>query len=447
MTRQAIEANFDGLVGPTHNYAGLSFGNVASMGNAQAASRPREAVKQGIAKMRRLVRAGYAQAALPPHERPHLGTLRALGFTGSDADVLEAAWRVDPALLAQVSSASAMWTANAATVSPSADTADGRVHFSPANLQAKFHRGIEAETTTRVLRAIFADPARFCVHDPLPPSAHLGDEGAANHTRLCVAHGAPGVEVFVYGRRAFSKGPAPTRFPARQTLEASEAIARRHGLDPSRTVFVQQTPSVIDAGVFHNDVISVGHLGVLLVHEDAFPNLSEHLAQLDALLGEGVLRPVVVPRAKVPVEDAVRSYLFNTQLLARGEGVVIVAPRECEEVPSVKAFLDAQVADAASPIEAVEIVDVRQSMRNGGGPACLRLRVALTEEERAATAPGVWMTEARLDALDAWADRHYRETLRDDELRDPQLLIESREALDALSALLGIGSVYAFQRG
>ena len=27
----AYEVNFDGLVGPTHNYAGLSYGNVASL--------------------------------------------------------------------------------------------------------------------------------------------------------------------------------------------------------------------------------------------------------------------------------------------------------------------------------------------------------------------------------------------------------------------------------
>lgn len=442
----AREANFDGLIGPTHNYAGLSFGNVASMGNAQAVSRPREAVLQGIAKMRRLVAAGDAQAVLPPQERPHVPTLRALGFSGSDADVLEAAWKVDPALLAQVSSASCMWTANAATVSPSADTADGRVHFSPANLQAKFHRGIEAPTTTRVLRAIFGDADHFCVHDPLPSSAHLGDEGAANHTRLCAAHGEAGVEVFVFGRRAFSKGPAPVRFPARQTLEASEAIARRHGLNPARTVFVQQTPEVIDAGVFHNDVISVGHLGVLLVHEDAFSNVGAHLAELERKLGPGVLRPVLVPRVDVPVADAVRSYLFNTQLLGRAGGVAIVAPRECQEVPSVKAFLERQVADPDSPIVEVMTVDVRQSMRNGGGPACLRLRVVLTEQERAASTPGVWMTSERLDALEAWAERHYRDSLRADELRDPQLLQESREALDALTQLLGIGSVYEFQR-
>ena len=143
MATHAVEANFDGLVGPTHNYAGLSWGNVASKSNVNAVSNPKEAALQGLAKMKKLADRGYVQAVLPPHERPHIPTLRALGFAGSDRQVLEQAAQADPAILAAVSSASAMWTANAATVSPSADTADHRVHFTPANLSAKFHRSID----------------------------------------------------------------------------------------------------------------------------------------------------------------------------------------------------------------------------------------------------------------------------------------------------------------
>ena len=107
-----------------------------------------------------------------------------------------------------------MWVANAATVSPSADTADGRVHFTPANLVSHFHRSIEAPTTTRVLRAIFADKTHFAVHDPLPAAPQLGDEGAANHTRLAGADGAPGVEFFVYGRAAYDESAGgPRQYP------------------------------------------------------------------------------------------------------------------------------------------------------------------------------------------------------------------------------------------
>ena len=156
-------------------------------------------------------------------------------------------------MLAAASSAAAMWVANAATVSPSTDTADGRVHFTPANLVTLLHRSIETETTTRVLRAIFSDPGRFVVHDPLPASVPSADEGAANHTCFAGPAGdGPGVEFFVHGRSAVGAGsPGPKRHPARQTLEASEAIARRHGLDTARTVHARQHPDAIDAGVFH----------------------------------------------------------------------------------------------------------------------------------------------------------------------------------------------------
>src|SRR3954469_13600147 len=129
----AYEVNFDGLVGPTHNYAGLSYGNVASMKHKLSVSNPRQAALEGLEKMKFLASLGVKQAVLPPHERPHLQTLRRLGFSGSDADVLRTAQQRDPTLLAMVSSASTMWTANAATISPSADSEDHRAHFTPAN--------------------------------------------------------------------------------------------------------------------------------------------------------------------------------------------------------------------------------------------------------------------------------------------------------------------------
>jgi len=134
------EANFDGLVGPTHHYAGLSFGNEASTRNQNAAANPKLAAKQGLLKMKALADLGFAQGVLPPHERPHLATLRQMGFGGSDREVLAQAQAYSPRLLSSLSSASSMWVANAATVSPSADSADGRTHFTVANLNNKFHR-------------------------------------------------------------------------------------------------------------------------------------------------------------------------------------------------------------------------------------------------------------------------------------------------------------------
>ena len=445
MATHAVEANFDGLVGPTHNYAGLSWGNVASKSNVNAVSNPKEAALQGLAKMKKLADRGYVQAVLPPHERPHIPTLRALGFAGSDRQVLEQAAQADPAILAAVSSASAMWTANAATVSPSADTADHRVHFTPANLSAKFHRSIEHRVTGRALKAIFTDESYFAHHPALPSVSHFGDEGAANHTRLCAGYGDPGVELFVYGQAAFNESaPAPVKYPARQTLEASRAIARLHGLDDRHAVFAQQNPAAIDAGVFHNDVIAVGNGSCLFYHELAFLDEGGVLSDIRARLGGTELQPVRVSAAEVPIEDAVASYLFNSQLLNTPDGMLLAVPGECREVTSVSRYLDS-LLQQNGPITAVEVFDVKQSMRNGGGPACLRLRVVLSDEERRAINQGVVLTDALYERLTAWVNAHYRDELSQQDLADPMLLDEVRKALDELTGILGLGSIYDFQ--
>jgi len=396
--------------------------------------------------MKALADRGYPQAVLPPHERPDVAALRSLGFTGDDATIIARAARDHAPLLAACSSAAAMWAANAATVSPSADTADRRVHFTPANLMSHFHRAIEAPTTTRVLRAVFADESRFAVHDPLPAAAEFGDEGAANHTRFASDPAAPGIELFVYGRVAWATAAsAPSRFPARQTREASQAIARRHGLDPARTLFAQQSPAAIDAGVFHNDVIAVGNEVVLFCHESAFVEQDALLTELSAAVGAG-FTPIVVRAADVSVERAVTTYLFNSQLLPRADGgMLLVAPAECAEDPSVGAYL-ARLVDAGGPIREILTFDLRQSMRNGGGPACLRLRVALTAVERAAIGANVWLDDALHAALVGWVEKNYRDRLAPADLADPALLVEGRRALDELSALLGLGNVYPFQR-
>jgi len=436
--------NFDGLPGPTHNYAGLAHGNLAAERNAQQVANPRAAALQGLAKMRALAARGYAQGVLPPQERPDVHALRALGFDGSDHDVIVRAGRDAPDILAATCSAAAMWVANAATVSASADCADARVHVTPANLVTYFHRAIEAPTTTRVLRAIFSDDTRFCVHDPLPAAPQFGDEGAANHTRFAADAGMPGIEWFVYGRRAFGAGVAPSRYPARQTREASEAIARRHGLDASRTLFTQQRPDTIDAGVFHNDVVAVGEGTFLFCHERAFVDQPATLDALARAVGPR-FAAYVVRDDELPLADAVATYLFNSQLLPRDDGAfLLVAPAECRAHPATANLLDRLVA-SGSPIAEVLTFDLRQSMRNGGGPACLRLRVPLTGDERAAIGGNVMLDRALGNALESWITAHYRDRLAPADLRDPALLDETRRALDELTQLLRLPPVYRFQ--
>ena len=444
----AFEVNFDGLVGPTHNYGGLSYGNVASQSNSQAASSPKEAAKQGLAKMKALMEMGFKQGVLAPQERPNVAVLRNLGFSGSDAQVIQQAAKEAMPLLVTSCSASSMWTANACTVSPSADTADGRVHFTAANLNCKFHRSIEHPTTSRVLGAMFADELRFAHHAALPAVSQFGDEGAANHTRFCKGYGEAGVEFFVFGRSAFdSRFPAPQRYPARQTLEASQAVARLHGLSEEGVVYAQQSPAVIDQGVFHNDVIAVGNGEVLFYHQDAFLDTDKLLAELGEKLARrgGQLQAVCVPRDAVSVEDAVRSYLFNSQLLTRGDGsMLLIVPEECRNNAKVWNYLQ-QLTAGQGPIREVKVFDLKQSMQNGGGPACLRLRVALKAQELEAVNPGVIMTPSLYDTLIQWVDKHYRDALRESDLADPQLLVECRTALDELTQILKLGSVYPFQ--
>lgn len=441
------EFNFDGLVGPNHNYAGLSFGNVASTGNANTPSNPQQAALQGLQKMRKLMSLGIPQGVLAPQQRPHVQALRSLGFTGSDAQVLNSAQQQAPAIFNACVSASSMWTANAATVSPSPDTADGKVHFSPANLVNKFHRSLEHPFTEALLRKVFPSDEYFNHHSALPMSDHFGDEGAANHTRFCNGYGAEGVEFFVYGKAAFDGSkPQPQKFPARQTLEASQAIARRHGLKAERTVFSQQNPEVIDAGVFHNDVISVGNGNALFYHELAFADEAQTLADLErAFDGLGQLEFIKVPTAQVSVQDAISSYLFNTQLISVGDHMALIAPTECEQTASVHNYLSALVGQNTA-IQQVEYIDVKQSMQNGGGPACLRLRVALSEQEQAAVNPACVMDDAKITALEGWVKQHYRDRVGVEDLADSAFILECNTALDELTKLLDLGSIYPFQQ-
>lgn len=445
------EANFDGLVGPTHSYAGLSYGNIASARNQGATSNPRAAALQGLAKMEAVAELGLVQGVLPPQERPHLPTLRAHGFSGSDAEVLAKVAEADPVLLARVSSASSMWTANAATVMPGSDTRDGRTHFVTANLRAMFHRAIEPPVTARVLSATFADQTRFAIHDALPADSafDFGDEGAANHTRLTrsAANGGEvcGIHLFAYGRAESAKR-VPTRFPARQTLAASMRVAELGQLDLSRCIFAQQNADAIDAGVFHNDVICVGNGNMLFCHEFAFEDRSATHAALREAVGESLIIAEIT-NGEVGLEDVVKSYLFNSQLLTVADGTMaLLCPIECAENPRVRAAIDRVISDHTNPLTRVTFLDVRESMRNGGGPACLRLRVPLTELDLASMNRAVLIDADCIAVLQSWVKTHYRESLSAHDLADPLLLRESRDALDELTRILKLGSIYDFQR-
>jgi succinylarginine dihydrolase len=407
-----VEINFDGLIGPSHNYAGLSLGNLASARNAGGASNPRAAALQGIEKMRANIGLGLVQGIFLPHARPNRRWLQSLGTAAEAAD---------SGLLANALSASAMWAANAATVSPAPDATDGKCHLSVANLMTMPHRSHEWRGTLAQLEIAFAHES-FAVHGPVP--APFGDEGAANHMRLCRSHAEPGVEIFVYG---VSGGP----FPARQHVEASKAIARIHGV--SAALFVQQSVEAISAGAFHNDVVAVANENVLFTHERAFEDAPSFYAALRSALPD--VEIVEVPASAVSLADAVQSYLFNAQLVTLpGGSMALILPTEAQENPRVWTWLQQMVA-GNGPIRRLIPVDVRQSMANGGGPACLRLRVVC---DPATVDPRFLVDEARLDAIAAIVSEYWPDRIEPGQLVEPALWGWIERAREALLETMGL---------
>jgi succinylarginine dihydrolase len=412
-----VEINFDGIVGPSHNYAGLSLGNLAATAHAGKVSYPRAAALQGLEKMRANMALGVEQGLFVPLPRPDTAWLEALAADETtDRGLVAGAW-----------SASSMWTANAATVSPAPDTADGRCHLTVANLVTMPHRAHEWSDTLRQLRLAFADESHFAVHGPVP--ACFGDEGAANHMRLTSAHGESGVEVFVYGR---SGG----RFPARQHEQASRVVARRHGIDPSRVLFFEQSAEAIEAGAFHNDVVAVANERVLFAHERAFADRDGAYAMIRAAFPD--VEIVEVPAAEVSLAEAIRTYLFNAQLLTLPDGTMaLVVPEECRESPAVWGWCERMLA-GNGPIRRVIPVDVRQSMANGGGPACLRLRVVA---DPADVDPRFLLDPHKAERIGAVVARHWPEQIDPADLGGDRLAQTVRGARLALLTELNLAEL------
>lgn len=412
------EINFDGIIGPSHNYAGLSLGNIASATNAGAESQPRAAALQGVEKMRANLRLGLAQGFFMPLDRPNKNWL-----TGLATDMASA----EPHIRAAAFSASAMWAANAATVSPAPDADDGKCHLSAANLLTMPHRSHEWHGTLAQLKLAFADKQNFVVHGPVPPP--FGDEGAANFMRLCPSHSDAGIEIFVFGKAG---GP----FPARQHIESSKAIARAHQLDSTKTLFVQQSEVAIAAGAFHNDVVAVANERVLFTHEQAFEYPEQTYADIKRLMPEAEI--VIVPADRVSLADAIQSYLFNAQLvtLLTG-GMALILPSEARSNSRVWRWLS-EMVEGNGPIRELVPVDVRQSMANGGGPACLRLRVVADP----ATVDARFLAdEGKLDRISEVIAAHWPEEIAPDQLTDTALVEQVRLARLALLETCGLAEL------
>jgi len=435
------EIYFDGLIGPTHNYAGLSQGNLASQKHLNKTSNPQAAALQGLDKMRLIMDQGIPQGFFLPHERPHLKTLRALGFRGTDEEVINRAAKENPILLKNVYSASSMWAANAATFSPSIDSYDQNMHITPANLNTMFHRSIEHEFTQAQLELMFGGVA--IVHDPIKNISGYGDEGAANHLRVSEQHLKPGFQIFVYGSSAFE---VQQGMITRQAEEISKAVSIMHQLDPDRVLFLKQNEQAINAGSFHNDIVSLANEEVFIFHQEAFADRVE-LERILHHLKDHVkgFHPIEILSEDISLDDLVSSYLLNSQLITvKNNEMMMLLPEEVQNHSNCMRWLEE--IKSSSPIKHIEFVDIRQSMMNGGGPACLRFKTIFNNDEFNQINEKFLLTPKKLMDLRALVTKHYRDKLNPEDLLDNNLIQESYRFLDELTQLLDLGNVYDFQK-
>ena len=436
------EINFDGLIGPTHNYSGLSEGNIASFNNSKKTSSPLNAALQGLEKMKLLIDLGIPQGIFLPHERPNLNFLRSHGFLGSDTDIVASAAKNSNLLLNQSYSASSMWAANAATFSPSVDSQDSIAHITPANLFSMPHRRIEAEFTHKQLNIIF-NRSHFKIHKPINSSDLMGDEGAANHLRITNHHLDKGIQIFVYGRDSSQES---SNFVARQSKAASKYIANSHKLDMEQTFFLKQNMKAINSGSFHNDIVSLSTENVFIFHEEAFNDSKNEIQKIrSAFKAEDECFFIEILKNDIPLDILVNSYLLNSQLVRNSSGdMTFIMPTEVKNYSECTEWL-AGIKEN-SPIKDFKYIDIKQSMMNGGGPACLRFKIVVNENEFNNINPNFLLTPVLIKKLESLIKNSYRDTLEIRDLADPELINESYTILDNLTQIFKTGSIYNFQK-
>lgn len=430
-----FEINFDGLVGPTHFYGGLSPGNVSSANHKNQISNPKKAALQGLEKMKLLMDLGIKQAIIPPHPRPLFNVLERLGFQ-KNMDGFNALIDLNPDLASACFSAASMWTANIGTITASVDSADNRIHITPANLMSNFHRSLEIIYSPEILKKIFPK----AIHHPTSLMS-IPDEGAANVMRLSDLNYDEAIHVFVFGRSVFCRKNKTRQYPCRQSKEAFEIIAHRHHLDQSKVLFIEQNAEAIDQGVFHNDVIATSYQNILIFHEKAFRRSAETIEDIKACYSDvcGIpLQCIEIHESDIFVGEAVSTYLFNSQIVrSPNQGLVMIAPNECQDHVQARVVIEKNIL-SNTEINKVYYVDVSQSMRNGGGPACLRWRAVVDESELSAILPTVILNDKKYEELVNWVKLNYVEELTLETLIDPKFLEHNEKILKDLYALLNI---------
>lgn len=448
---QAAELNIDALPGLTHHYGGHALGNLPSMQNKERVSHPKQAALQSLEKMRMVHRFGTPQMVFPPHFRPSITTLQEIGFSGGDEQIVAQAVQQIPEVYYKLCSSAGMWMANAATVSAASDTQDQKIHFTPANLASSLHRCIEASFISKLLKKAFPNPQFFVHHEPLPFGQFFSDEGAANLLRLSLHFDISSLSIFSWGRKAFGTNAIlPKRFPARQALEASEAIARQHSLNEKSVLFVQQSPEAIDAGCFHLDLSATAHKTFLLMHEKSLFHTPSFIEIIQSLFSEKHQKELIIRKVaemELSLSEALDTFLFNSQFITDQNGKeILLCSNRCRENGNALRLLQELVEDPAYPVQEIQYLDLSESLLGGGGPGCLRLRVPLSSTFLDYVHKPLLFTDTLYERLKRWIEEYYPDALKIEDLSDPELIQKEKEALDTLTKTLQLGSIYSFQQ-
>jgi succinylarginine dihydrolase len=163
--------------------------------------------------------------------------------------------------------------------------------------------------------------------------------------------------------------------------------------------------------------VAVANEQLLFTHEQAFADKDAFYADLRAALP--CVDIIEVPASAVSLSDAIKSYLFNAQLVTLPDGgMALILPTEARDTPSVWTWLEQMIA-SNGPIRQLVPVDVRQSMANGGGPACLRLRVVA---DPADIDPRFLVDEAELDGIATIVSQYWPESIAPQDLSDTRLI-------------------------
>ena len=320
------------------------------------------------------------------------------------------------------------------------DNIDNAIHITVANLNSMMHRSIEPKFTYKMLKRILNKKVN--INKSLLNLPNIGDEGAANHIRIAERHNVPGYQIFVYS----SENISHAKTIERQSLIGSKLIARKNCVEDQRVFYLQQSNRAIRYGSFHNDIVSTANENIFIYHEEAFESTQELkviLAKLKKLVPN--FKPIKILNSEIDLQTIVSSYLLNSQLISLPSGgMMFLLPSEVKQYPNCMQWLEK--ISAEEEIKKIKFIDVKQSMRNGGGPACLRLRMIFNENEISSVNKNFLLDDNKIDLLTNLIENKYRDRLQPDDLLDPNLADESLEILDALTKIFKTGSIYNFQK-